>query len=292
MNSNPFLSKEVKFKRISKGFAIAFPVIIMIFVIGSYYFNLIDNTLRNHYVGDKKEIVLGTEKTDIQIEYPDEFEEITKGYDIDEYIYNWDEEVDGFYTQSNYIREPIFYTSGDTAKVSQTWILKNGYKLELYCPPKKLKDVIPGEYYQCTVKYNNILISDTVRHWIAFPDEGKTVSTQVSLVVYSPSYYEKVNTYEIIVVGTYAGGSYDDISVFKLENGKSIQLKFFCDDELQDTWMVSNPMSFRLLRNEEGDLKLVTHFWNPASAPVKVHRIWNLDEKVFRVEKTIGDIIE
>ena len=64
MSSNPFLSKEVKLKRVWKGFAIAFPVVIMIFIIGNHYINLIDDTLREHYTEDK---VLGLKDTESRV---------------------------------------------------------------------------------------------------------------------------------------------------------------------------------------------------------------------------------
>lgn len=64
MSSNPFFSKEVKFKRVLKGLAIALPVLIMTSVVGSYYFNLIDETLREHYTENK---VLGVEDTESRI---------------------------------------------------------------------------------------------------------------------------------------------------------------------------------------------------------------------------------
>ncbi len=64
MSSNPFLSKEVKLKRVWKGFAIAFPVVIMIFVIGNHYINIIDDTLREHYIENK---VLGVDDTESRV---------------------------------------------------------------------------------------------------------------------------------------------------------------------------------------------------------------------------------
>ncbi len=64
MSRTPFLSKEVSLRRVLKGFAIISPVLIMIFVIGSYYFNLIDQTLEEHYTENK---VLGVEDTESRI---------------------------------------------------------------------------------------------------------------------------------------------------------------------------------------------------------------------------------
>jgi hypothetical protein len=89
MSSNPFLSKEVNFKRVRKGFAIAFPVVIMILVIGTYYVNLIDYTLREKY---KTEKIVYVEKGKVELEGKDGVlgeeniieEEITTVIGIDE----------------------------------------------------------------------------------------------------------------------------------------------------------------------------------------------------------------
>jgi len=62
MSSNPFLSKEVKLKRVQKGFAIVFPVVIMIFVIGNYYVNLINDTVKNDYIQKKEEVTIEVEE--------------------------------------------------------------------------------------------------------------------------------------------------------------------------------------------------------------------------------------
>jgi hypothetical protein len=135
-------------------------------------------------------------------------------------------------------------------------------------------------------------VSDSVRQFISNPDEGKTVNTQISMVVYSPFSYDKVRDQEFLVVASYAGGSYDDVSVFKLEDGNPVRVPFFYDEKLQDTWTVSNPMSFRLLYSERSSCKFITHFKNPSIGPLNVYRIWNLNEGKFTLDRTIGDIQE
>jgi len=293
MSSNPFLSKEISVKRILKGLAITIPCTVMILYLGIYYVDFIDTSLREHYSGEQELEVLGVEeKTNFEIEYASELEDITKGYGIDEYIYNWDGVVEGYDLQTNYIREPRFYFSGDTAEVSESWRLRGGYKLELYCPPKLIDEVVPGDYYSCTVKYNGALVSESVRHYISYPEEGKTVSSQVSMVVYSTSPYENIEGQEFLVVGHYAGGSYDDITVFKLVNGKPVKVPFLYGNKLEDTWMVSSPMSFKLLYSENSNWKFVTHHRNPATGPVNVYRIWSLNEDRFTLDRTVGDIVE
>ncbi len=293
MSSNPFLSKEVNLKRVLKGLTITIPCTIMILYLSIYYLDLIDTSLRQHYLGEQQIEVLGIEeKTNFEIEYASELEDMTKGYGIDEYIYNWDGIVEGYYLQTSYIREPINYFSGDTAQVSEKWRLKDSYELELYCPPKLIEEVIPGDYYLCTVKYNGVLVSDNVRYYIEYPEEEKTVYSQVSMVVYSTSPYVKIKEHEFLVLGSYAGGSYDEISVFKLVDGVPIRVQFFYEDKLEDTWKVSNPMSFRLLYSEDSRWKFITHHKNPATGPLNVYRIWSLDQDKFILDRTIGDIVE
>lgn len=87
-------------------------------------------------------------------------------------------------------------------------------------------------------------------------------------------------------------GSYDDIYVYKLENGKPVKIQFLSGDELKDTWLVSNPMSFRLVYSTNEEFKLVTHYRNLWSGPVNVYRIWNLEQDKFMLERTVGDIVE
>jgi hypothetical protein len=293
MTKTPFLSKEIKSKRVLKGLAITIPSTIMFLYLTVYYIDFVDTSLREYYGGNETVEVLGVEQeADSEIKLDEELEEIKEAYGIDEYFYNWDGKVqEGYYLQTNYLREPKFYFSGDTAELSQSWRLRNGYELELYCPPKVLSEVIPGDFYTCTVTYNGTLLSDDVRYYISSPDEGKTVDSTVSLVVYSPPSYSEVKDHEFVVLGTYIGGSYDDISVFKLEEGTPIRLPFL-DEELQDTWMVSHPMSFNLFYSEDEKFKLVTHYQNPWSGPVNVYRIWDLGDEYFTLDKTIGDISE
>lgn len=288
-NKNLFFSTEIKARRIMKVFIIALPLVIMISFIGNYIINTTDNFLKMHYLGEYDEKVLGSEESKFEMVYKEEIEEITKNYGIDEYKYNWSGEVNNFFVQDPYIREPIFYLSDQTAEIYQNWDLINGYDFELNCPPIELNKVIPGDYYSCSVKYNGTLLSDSVRYFISSPDSKKTREGTVSLIIYSPSSYE-INTGEFAVLGSYAGGSYDDIVVFKLVDGMPIQLEFNYQEDKRDNWSVSNPLSLRLFYDERGEIKLVTHHHNPATGPVNVYRIWSLSNGVFTLDRTIGDI--
>lgn len=291
MSKNPFLSKEVKPKRIIYGLLLTSLCLFIILYLGTYYTDLIDNSLREYYVGNQETEVLGLEETNgLEIYSDSKLEEMKEAYGIDEYIYNWDRKIEGYDTLSEYVREPRFYISGDVVEVSQTWILKDGYELELYCPPKNIEDVVPGIFDGCKVTYNDVLINDYVRNYIRYPDEGETVDSTISLAVYSPPYHSEVKDHEFLVIGLYAGGSYDNILVFKLEDGVAVQKQFLHGGELLDTWMVSYPMSFRFLYSEDEEFKLLTLFTNPWSGFLRVYRVWSLEDEYFTLDRTIGDI--
>ncbi len=74
MSNNPFPSKEVNLKRVLKGLAITIPCTIMISYLSFYYIDLIDTSLREHYLGEQQDEVLGVEeKVFVQIlifDYP------------------------------------------------------------------------------------------------------------------------------------------------------------------------------------------------------------------------------
>lgn len=305
MKKNLFLKKEVNLKRITKGLAIGLPVAIMVFVLGNHYINLIEDSLRDKYQTEKivyvdkekvvlvnKDDVLG-EEIKIDEKLPDEFTKLTEDYGIEEYILNWDGTIDDYEKEYAYISIPKFYLSGVKDKVSESWILKDGYKLVLDCPEIELNKLVVGDPHSCRLEYNNQLITDNVRHDIYSWEEGKSVPSYVSLVVYSSEYNKSLENFEILIVGEYSGGSFDDISVYRLENGKAKLIPFNFKNELKNTWTVESSMSFGLYYNKNGDLKLVTAYHEPSMGPLRgVIREWKLEEDSLTLERTFGNIVE
>lgn len=165
--------------------------------------------------------------------------------------------------------------------------MAHGYKLVLDCPEIELSKVIVGDPYACKVEYNNQLINDNVRYDIYSWEEGKSMPSYVSLVVYSS---EK---FEILVFGEYSGGSFDDISVYRLQDGKTKLIPFNYKNELKDTWKVESSMSIGLYYNKNEDLKLVTAYHEPSMGPLRgVIREWKLGDESLILERTFGNIVE
>jgi len=293
MSSNPFISKEVDSERIYKGLKIGLPVVIMIFVLGVHYINLIDDSLKEKYQTEKIVYVENKDVLGVQAEYQErwkeKFEELNSNYEIDDYVWEWDGQLEGSYQEYPYISIPKYYLSGDKAKINETWILEDGYKLELNCPEKDLSTVIAGEYYSCTVKYNGEIVSDIVRWYISYPKGEKTVGTYVDFIVYSSDYQDYQSEY--ILIGTYHGGSFDDISVFSLESGKAKNLPFYFKGEFKDTWLVSSPLYVDFYYNSE-EVKLVTKYHEPSMAVKSVNRVWNMGEDSLTLERTFGNIVD
>ena len=286
MTLKPKKPSNISLKRISIGFVILFPCTIMIIVIGMYYYNLIDSSLRQHYIGKQTNEVLGIT---LEEKYPSDLERITETYKVDEYVKHWEFDEEGYYYTSKYLELPKTSLYGPNAKWEQEWKLKDNINLKLSCPPIEFKDAFPGRYFSCSLSYNEKLIDKGVRYHIDCPDDGKTCSGEVSMVVFSPTYPLSAE-FEYIVVGSYQGGSYDTISVFRLENGEATLIPFNDGSEDKDEWWVSDPLSVDLYSNENNGVKFVTRFHNPATGPVNICRIWDIGDKSLVLDKTVGDI--
>lgn len=283
-NNNPFFSKVISLKRILKGLTIGFPVTVMIFVISIYYFNLIDNSLRQHYLREVK--VLGSQDDLARSDFS-EFDEITGTLDIDEYVYNWNWELEGFRKASPYISMPIQYFSEDTSKFEREWILKDGYRLSMSCEEKRLDEIIPGYYYGCAIDYNGQLLDDYTRYNLYCPEDGTSCKGQVNLKLYSSEFGE----WQYLILGNYAGGSYDEIKVFSLDGGEIVQIPFLTREEEKETWMITSGLVLEFYQNET-EHRLVTQFHNAAINPVRVYRIWEINNGKLVLSNTIGSIIE
>ena len=295
MKNNPFLNKEVQFKRVIKGLKIGLPVVIMAFVIGNYYMNLIDDYFKDKYA---KERIVYVENKDVlgaQAEYQDKWKEeldkLTKDYGIDDYVWEWDGELEEYDRANPYIEIPKYYLSGDTTEINQTWKLSKGYKLELTCPKGRLSEVIAGDPYSCTLKYNGVIVSDNVRNYISTLEDDKSNPSYVDFIVYSPHDYEDRNDYEYIIVGSYYSGLWDDASVFSLEDGKAKRIPFYFENKFEDVWLVESPLSVALFYNKEG-IKLVTGYHEPSMLVRSVWRVWNIGKESLTLERTFGDILD
>ena len=102
----------------------------MILTIFAIYYDLIDEALREHYVGVEEDKVLGAEDEEPHLigSYGDVSEDDTLVWEWDS---NWYRE--GYYKLDRYIANPEFYIPEDKYTLQETWTLKDGYILEMNC---------------------------------------------------------------------------------------------------------------------------------------------------------------
>jgi len=300
MSSNPFLSKEVKFKRVKKGFAIAFPLTIMIFVIGNHYINLIDDTLRNHYVGEKQEKVLGVEDLEPKLvgSYGDVGEDDTFVWDWDPY---WERE--GYYKLDRFIEDPEYFISDKKYKLEDEWELRNGYKLTIACIKLDMTKTVAGDYYPCTLSYNGQILTEYLRYEAYCRDfeNTKNCSGRTNFRVFSETYGDQDSS-EYLTVSEWATGSKDWISVFRLRDGKAELLPFTYNGNEEEKWYISSYSydmyglysTWENMKNFNDPLEFVTYFHEPSMGSDNnvegIFEIWDVKDDKLELKETVIDL--
>lgn len=210
---------------------------------------------------------------------------------IDEYTYEYDWTYQQYTQLEPRINKPEYTIEESNFVLTLYWNLKNEYQLELSCPDTKKQQIIPVEYYSCILKYNNIVVSNNIRYDLYSSESISPRGGNVSFVVYSDILTEK----EYILTGSYAGQSHDDISVFKLENGKAIPISFVDGDTTTNQWNISRPMISRMYENN-GEYKIITYYHEPSMGIENnlkgIYEVWNISENQLVKEKTIGGVMK
>lgn len=279
MNKNPFFSNKVSFKGILKGLAISIPCLIMILVIGSYFSDLMGLSV------SQETDVLGVESDPKMIG--------TYEIEANEYVYRYDWKYDGYMKLDAFINKPQYYFAENKVALTDSWFLKNKYKLEMSCPELEIDKAIPGDSYVCTLKYNNNVVREDIRYDIYNFNDLESITGNIDFVVYSDVFSD----YEYLVTGKYAGGSHDLVTVYRLENGKAALLSFYDGKEDSNEWYVTSPMIFEMYEDTEdnGKLKMITYFHEPSMGGdnnlVGLYDVWNMNDNKLVKEKTIGDLM-
>lgn len=301
MKNNSFLSKEVNLKRISKGLKIGLPVVIMIFVIGNHYINLIDDTLRNHYVGENQKIdnpvgEIEDNKVLGEFSLPSD-----SPFYADEYIDTRIDERDGFSKLIRYIDEPTYYfKDGEVVTLKDSWLLKNGYELDLVCEEVDLKKrTDPADYLTCKIYYNGNLVVDNVYYnaYCSDIENFQDCFGTVTFAVFSSRYPE--GGPEFLATSFLPNGFDSSISIFNLEDGKAKRLSFETKEGEVYEDVGGRVFQFELygeldkdgyLQNDINTVELVNYQWNPALYGEGIggfYNIWRIKDDHFVEAKSI-----
>ena len=275
MKNNSFLSKEVNLKRISKGLKIGLPVVIMIFVIGNHYINLIDDTLRNHYVEENQKIDNPVEEVKDNKVLGEFSLPSDSPFYADEYIDTRIDERDGYSKLIRHIDEPSYYfKDGEVVTLKDSWLLKNGYELNLVCGEVDLKKrTDPADYLTCKIYYNGNLVVDNVYYnaYCSDIENFQDCFGTVTFAVFSSRYPE--GGPEFLATSFLPNGFDSSISIFNLEDGKANRLSFETKEGEVYEDVGGRVFQFELygeldkdgyLQNDINSIELVNYQWNPA----------------------------
>lgn len=301
MSSNPFFSKEVKFKRVLKGLAISIPCLIMMFSIGAY---LIKEGLNGTHTGDSNQKVLGVESEPKLI---GAYGDIN---DKDTFVWDWSWDRDDYYKLSKFVDSPQYYINDRYFELKQTWDLKNGYKLSLSCTKLDMTSAIPGDVYPCTLSYNNKVLTKNLRYeaYCSDTQNMKDCHANTSFTVYS-SVYGDTDGNEYVVLSEWASGSKDWIYVYRLNNGNIELLPFYSNGKEESRYYISsssyemyglytdwdNMMSF----NDK--IQLITYFHEPSMGSQSgddannvegIYDVWEINNNKLELKQRIVDLYQ
>jgi hypothetical protein len=266
--------KKVSLKRIIKGITIGPPVAIMILVIGVYYINLIDDSLREKYQTEKivyieKENVLGEDVTelsdseDFQTDYTkwlyNEADRIVDNYDFS------DKEI------KSLIQIPKNEFPADKDIYEKSYKLSSEDTVTVSCEKLKSEFTPVFDIHGCDVLLN----SEEVLYAWSWTD-NKEINPHITI------FDDENLEYPVIAVGEQFGpASRDNLSVYKVVDGELIQLLFNASEE---TWFVD---PYTKMYKEDEKEYLVTYFHDPAMMEKSLTRVWEVEEKSLKLVETI-----
>jgi hypothetical protein len=218
-----------------------------------------------------------------------EYDDIKESFGIDEYVFDWegDRYYEDFFRVKPYIDKPTKYFVDEHIAWEQSWTLKSGYVLSVFCEKFGPDQIVPGMYNSCRLTYNNQDIKDNLRYWVFCPDDGKGCKGALNFQVLSPDHED----YEFLILGEYAQGSYDDAYVYSLQDGQAKLIPFQGNGEEKESWFVNHPINLRIFEKDK-DFKLITIYQNFATAELYIYHIWDIVDNSFVLDKTVGHFWE
>ena len=278
MKNNPFLSKEVSFKRIFKGLGIGLPVAIMLFVTGSYYVNLSEGYLRDKYKTEKvvyveKDHVLGEEDT-VDFSNSEDFQT-----DYTKWLYNEADRIVNTYDFSSkeiehltQIPEYKFATNKDIYE--ESYELSSKDIIGVNCSKLKSDFTLVYDVHYCDILLNS---TEVLTAW-SWTDNVK-INPHITI------FDNRDLKYPLIAVGEGFGyGSRDDLSVYTIIDGKLVNLEFNAKGENTETWYVD---PYTKMYIEDGKEYLVTYFHDPMMVEKSLTRVWEVSDTDLKLVETI-----
>jgi hypothetical protein len=284
MKQTKFFSKEINPKRLKV--LISFTVIapILILIIGIYYYNLIDTSLRNHYTKDSCTIC-ENEKTELSVLGTADISKLVS----DDYNYYKDADyfTKGEWRPEEYIEiermidNPKYDVEAGSI-TTDTFDIGNGNILNLECEEIVEESLeIPPYWSTCTLKVNDYYtFSTNIRSDIYCEDYGdyddpnihpSGCRETVGVVLYSDPNLD--SQYLFLSSGDWIGSPYA-FSAYQLEKDSVSQLYFDFRTFIDEEKMVRGGLDkyniyFVFTDDTKKDSKLVTYFYDPSMRSIK-----------------------
>jgi hypothetical protein len=278
VKENIFLSKEVKPKRVGKGILVALSVVIMIFVIGSYFTNSVDNYLRDKYKTEKivyleNDNVLG-EENNIDLSKSEDFQT-----DYTKWLYNEADKIVDTYDISdkeiiNLIQIPGYKFESNNDVYEQKYILSTDDTLTIICTKLESEFETVYDIHHCDISLNSNK-EFTAWSWT----DNITISPHITI------FDDKNLDYPLVVVGEGFGyGSRDNLSVYKIIDGKFVNIKFKENEKIEDTWWADPYTKMYIEDNKE---YLLTYFHDPIMIEKSLTSVWEISDTELNLVETI-----
>lgn len=280
MTKTPFLSKEVRLKRVGLLLCLIVLLPILLFTIGSYYYNILDTSLRNHYLSSdcsktKEPLVLGEASIDLIDKFDSAYSE---GADV--YI-NGEWKTEEYIPIERMIDNPEYSVKAGSI-TKDIFDIGNGDKLYLECGKIDEQSLeFPPYWSSCTLKINDYYTFSTdIRSDIYCEDYGdyddpnihpSGCKEEVGIVFYSdPNLNHK---YLFLSSGDWIGSPYA-FSAYQIGKDSVSKLYFdfrtFIDEEkMVRGGLDSYNLNLAFTDSTKKDFKLVVYFYDPSMQKIK-----------------------
>ena len=284
MKQSKFFSKEINPKRLK--ILISFSVIapILILILGFYYYDLIDSSLKSHYTKDNCTIC-ENKKTELSVLGTADISKLASGdynyYKDADYVIQGEWRPEEYIEIKRTIDNPEYdVKAGSITK--DTFDIGNGNILNLECGVIEEQSLeIPPYWSSCTLKLNDYYTFSTdIRSDIYCDDYGdyddpnihpKGCTEQVGVVLYSDANLD--SQYLFLSSGEWVGSPYAFFA-YQIDKDSVSQLYFDFRTFIDEEKMVRgglDPYNVHLVFTDDTkkDFKLVTYFYDPSMQSIK-----------------------
>jgi len=291
MNKTPFFSTKVNIKLKRVGIVLFFiiPFPIMLFVVGLFCYELVDNSLRVHYSESQvkeniQPLVLGT--ADISnLSSQDE------PYYKDADIFITGEWKPSKYTQIKRVIDIPEYEIEVGSIAKDSWTIGVN-KYSLVCEQIKEEEFHTPPYWpRCTLSVNDYVVDDSIRSDIVCEEYDNFVNPigckiQVGIILFEDVNLK--NSY-LFISSTGVGSIYGNLA-YEIEGKNIFPLYFDFKDSISKDLLTRGEMALSMVFTDSNktDFRLISYFYDPSMNSINgIYSEWKVMSSRWLLDKTI-----